>query len=302
MVEGIVHPPAAGFWVKIKRFLSKYGIAYLFIAVPLVSILVFILIPMVVSFLWSFTDYNGVKTPNFVGLQNYIDLFQNEVFLMALKNTTIFTFFGMLIGPSLGLLVAILLNQKVKLQSLFRTVYFLPVMTSMVVVSTVWIMLYNQNGLFNSVLTTLGLARVGWLSDPNVALFSIIIASIWQGFGFEMVIFLAALQSIPKEQYEAATMDGANSFQQFLYVTIPFLRPVIVYVYIIGIIGSFQTFDQIYVMTSGGPFNHSTTLVFYLFQRFQDLRLGYSSAVAYVLFAILVFFSYLQMHFFSGRD
>jgi ABC-type sugar transport system permease subunit len=271
--------------------------------VPILSTLVFLVLPMVMSFAWSFTDYNGIKAPNFVGLQNYIDLFtHDDLFLLALRNTTIFVFLGMLIGPTLGLITALMLNQKVLFQSFFRTAYFLPVMTSLVVVSTIWIMLYSHNGLFNSFLMGIGAQRVGWLSDPKLALVSVVIASVWQGFGFETVVFLAALQSIPKEQYEAATMDGASPFQRFLFITIPFLRPVMLYVYIIGIIGSYQVFDQIYVMTAGGPVNQTNTLVYYLFTKFQDLRLGYASAVAYVLFGILVIFSFLQMRFFGGKD
>jgi ABC-type sugar transport system permease subunit len=168
-------------------------------------------------------------------------------------------------------------------------------MTSLVVVSTIWVMLYNQNGLFNTVLENLGLQRVGWLSNPHVALVSVVIASIWQGFGFETVIFLAALQSIPRELYEAAMMDGAASWARFRYITLPSLKPVILFVYIIGIIGSYQVFDQIFVMTSGGPINSTTTIVYYLFNRFMNHKLGYASAIAYILFAILVIFSYLQM-------
>jgi ABC-type sugar transport system permease subunit len=269
---------------------------YLFIAVPMISFLLFVFIPMVVSFWWSLNDYSGLQPPIFVGLANYIDLFTTDkYFLQALRNTTLFVLLGMGIGPTLGLLTALLLNQKVHFQSVFRTAYYLPVMTSLVVVSTIWVMLYNQNGLFNSVLTTLGLQPVGWLSDPKVALISVAIASIWQGFGFETVIFLAALQSIPRELYEAAMMDGANAFQKFRYITLPSLRYVIAFIYIYGIIGSYQVFDQVFVMTSGGPVHSTSTVVHYLFGRFQDLRLGQASAIAYILFAILMIFSYIEL-------
>ncbi len=176
--------------------MGKYAMPYLFIAVPVLSTLVFLLIPMVVSFWWSLNDYSGIQPPRFIGLQNYIELFtEDKYFIQSLWNTTVFVLLGMGIGPTLGLLTAILLNQKVYFQSLFRTAYYLPVMTSLVVVSTIWVMLYNQNGLFNTILTNFGFKAVGWLSNPNVALVSVVIASIWQGFGFETVIFLAALQS-----------------------------------------------------------------------------------------------------------
>jgi len=274
--------------------IQNYLMAYAFIAVPVLSFVVFLLIPMVVSFWWSLNDYNGLQPAKFVGLQNYIELFtKDKNFINALRNTTSFVLLGMGIGPTLGLLTAILLNQKVRFLSIFRTAYYLPVMTSLVVVSTIWVMLYNQNGLFNTLLGSLGFEAVGWLSDPKIALVSVAIASIWQGFGFETVIFLAALQSIPREQYEAAMIDGASGVQQFFYITLPALRPVLAFVYIYGIIGSYQIFDQVFVMTSGGPMQSTSTIVYFLFGKFQDLRLGYASAIAYVLFAILVIFSFI---------
>jgi len=279
----------------VNRFLRKYWVAYAFIAIPVISMIVFIFIPMVMSFYWSLCDFSGIQAPKFIGLGNYVKLFTaDKIFIQALKNTLLFVVLSMIVGPTLGLLTALMLNQKVKFQGLFRTAYFLPVMTSMVVVSTIWRMLYNQNGIFNSVLSNIGLSPVNWLSDPNMALISVVIASIWQGFGFETVIFLAALQSIPKELYEAADIDGANAINKFFSVTLPSLRSVITFVYIYGLIGSFQTFDQMYVMTKGGPIYRTTTLVLYLFDKFQDLRLGYASAIAYVLFFILVIISFVQ--------
>jgi ABC-type sugar transport system permease subunit len=281
---------------RLKRSAQKFTIPYLFIAVPVLSLIVFLFIPMIVSFWWSLNDYTGLTAAKFVGLNNYIKLLTDDkIFTKGLLNTTLFVLLGMSIGPTLGLLTALMLNQNVRFRSLYRTAYYLPVMTSLVVVSTIWVMLYNQNGLFNTILENLGLQKVGWLSDPHVALISIAIASIWQGFGFETVVFLAALQSISRELYEAAMMDGAGAWAQFRYITLPSLRPVILFVYIIGIIGSYQVFDQIFVMTSGGPVHSTTTIVYYLYNRFMNHRLGYASAVAYILFAILVVFSYLQM-------
>ncbi len=283
--------------------IRKHYVAYLFIAVPVLSTVVFLLIPMIVSLWWSFTDFSGTKAPVFIGLNNYIQLLTDDpVFFQALKNTAVFTFVGMMIGPSLALLVALMLNQNVRFRAFFRTAYFLPVMTSLVVVATIWRMLYNRSGLMNQLLAVLGLASIRWLSDPHWSLMSIIITSVWQGFGFEMVIFLAALQSIPKELYEAAAIDGADGWQRLIYITLPGLRPVLLYVFIIGIIGGFQVFDQVFIMTAGGPLNSSTTLVYYLYTKFMDLRLGYASAIAYVLFIILVVFSYIQWRYFRERD
>lgn len=288
---------------RLRRFRQRYLIGYLFIAVPLIWMLVFLFIPMIVSLVWSFMNYDGLHAPQFVGLGNYVELIlKDPIFRKALVNTTLFVFLGMSIGPTLGLLTAMLLNQNVHFKDFFRTAYFLPVMTSLVVVSTIWIMLYNRQGIFNTILVDLGLERISWLGSPKWALLSVIIASVWQGFGFETVVYLAALQNIPREYYEAATMDGANGAQNLWYITIPSLRSVILFVYIYGIIGSYQVFDQIFVMTKGGPLYSTTSLVYYLFQKFQDLRLGYASAIAYILFAILVIFSFIQWRYFSERE
>ncbi len=300
-------PGSAPLWRRLLRPVRKYYVAYAFIAVPVVSSIVFFFIPMVTSLWWSFTDYNGLKPANFVGLDNYIKLLTDDsIFIHALVNSTVFVLIGMGIGPTLGLVTGLMLNQNTRFQALFRTAYFLPVMTSLVVVATIWRVLYNQNGLFNLVVTALGQPAVRWLSDPQWALLSIALASIWQGFGFETVVFLSALQAIPTELYEAAKIDGAGAWQRFWYVTLPSLRPTILFVYIIGIIGSYQVFDQIFVMTGGrlggGPAYSTISMVFYLFRKFQDLQLGYSSAIAYVLFAILVIFSYIQWRFFTEKD
>lgn len=286
----------------LPRAVRKYGMAYLFIAPVVLASVVFLLGPMLTSLWWSLNDYSGLQPPVFVGLKNYIELLTDDaIFREALWNTTKFVLLGMSLGPTLGLLTALMLNENVKFQAFFRTAYFLPVMTSLVVVSTLWRVLYNKQGLLNVGLTALGLPAVGWLSDPNVALFSVVLASVWQGFGFETVVFLAALKAIPRELYEAAMIDGAGAWARFWNVTLPQLRPVVLFAYIVGIIGSYQVFDQVFVMTAGGPIHATTTVVFYLFGKFQDLRLGYASAIAYILFVILVVFSFIQWRFF-GRE
>jgi len=280
----------------------KYSVAYLFILGPVLLTVVFLFIPMVSSFIFSLTEWSGIQPPKFIGLQNYEKLlFHDRKFYQALINTTIFVFLGQGIGPILGLLSALALNQKIKFRAGFRVAYFLPVMTSLVVVATVWKMLYNNDGLVNYVFEKIGLPTTRWLLNTHTALPAIIVTSVWQGFGFETVIFLAALQSIPKELYEAAMIDGANAWNCFWHVTLPTLKPVIVMVYIIGVIGSYQVFDQIFVMTGGGPLNSSQSIVGYLYNNFTYMKFGYASAVAYVLFTLLVLFYYIQMRFF-GRE
>jgi len=284
------------------RAVKKYYVAYLFILVPVLSTVIFLFIPMISSLIFSFCDWSGIQPPRFVGLANYRKLILGDPkFIKAFVNTTVFVILGQGSGPIFGLLSALALNQKIKLRAGFRTVYFLPYMTSMVVVATVWKMLYSESGLINAVLGGLGLSTTRWLMNPRTALLAIIVTSVWQGFGFETVIFLAALQAIPRELYEVAMIDGANAWHRFWHVTLPSLRPVIVMIYIIGIIGSYQVFDQIYVMTGGGPLYSTLSIVGHLFGNFTYMKFGYASAIAYVLFAILAVFSYLQMKLF-GRE
>ena len=275
--------------------------AYLLILPAFLASTIFLYIPMVFSGFWSFTKYNGIVPPKWVGLQNYQYLLNDPRFIKALWNTVIFVVLGMGIGPVLGLGTAILLNNKVKGRGFFRTAYFLPVMTSLVVVATIWKILLQENGLVNSLLHLFGLPGHIWLQDTSTALPAVVVTSVWQGFGFETVVFLAALQSIPADYYDAARVDGASGWQRFRYVTLPALRPTILFVYIIGIIGSFQVFDQIFVMTNGGPLESTRTLVFDLFDRFNRLQLGQASAVAYILLIILATLSFLQFRLFEDR-
>jgi ABC-type sugar transport system permease subunit len=273
---------------------------YLLVAPAVLVTLVFLVIPMIQSGYWSLTVYNGIKPPQFVGLQNYIDLLTDPRFLQIIANTVFFVVMGMAIGPLLGLGSAILLNQSVRLRALFRTTFFLPTMVSLVAVATVWKMLYQDQGMVNQVLAMFGLQGADWLNDPTTALPAVVVTSIWQGFGFETVVFLAALQSIPREYYDAARVDGAGPWPQFRHVTLPGLRHTIVFVYVIGIIGSFQVFDQVFVMTQGRPGIATRTMVYELVEQFQNLHLGTASAIAYILLAILAVLSYIQIRLGEG--
>jgi multiple sugar transport system permease protein len=218
-----------------------------------------------------------------------------------LWNTVLFVVMGMGVGPVLGFLSALLLNQKVRLRAVFRAAYFLPVMTSLVVVASIWKILLNDDGLINQALSIFSVPTHHWLDNTTTALPAVALTSIWQGFGFETVVFLAALQAIPRDYYDAARVDGATYWQQVRHITLPSLRPTIMFVYIIGIIGSFQVFDQIYVMTSGSPINSTRTLVYDLYDRFRQLELGQASAVAYFLLVILAALSYVQIFLFERR-
>jgi ABC-type sugar transport system permease subunit len=275
---------------------------YLLIAPALVASVIFLVIPMIVSVYWSLTHYNGIQPPEFVGLQNYVDVLSSPRFQRSFQNTVFFVVMGMAIGPLLGLGSALLLNDRLRLRALFRTSFFLPTMTSLVVVATIWKFMYADNGIINAVIGFFGLPSQPWLNDPTTALPAVVITAIWQGFGFETVVFLAALQAIPREYYEAATVDGAGRWALFRWITLPGLRPTIVFVYVIGIIGSFQTFDQVFVMTNGGPIQATRTIVFDLVERFNKLDIGGASAVAYILLAVLAVLSYLQLRLGESRD
>jgi ABC-type sugar transport system permease subunit len=275
---------------------------YVLVAPAVVSAVVFLYVPMAFSGYWSFTEFNGIASPTWVGLENYRELFTDTRFLHAIVNTVIFVALGMGVGPVLGLLSAVLLNRSIRFRAFFRAAYFLPVMTSLVVVATIWKILLQENGIINVAFRFFSLPTRTWLADTTTALPAVTITSIWQGFGFETVVFLAALQAIPRDLYDSARVDGASAWQQFRNVTLPALRPTILFVYVIGIIGSFQVFDQIFVMTQGGPLQSTRTIVFDLYDRFNSLRLGEASAVAYVLLVILATLSYLQIHFFERAD
>ena len=283
---------------RVRRALTGYAL----IAPAMVATTVFLLIPMALSAYWSLTDYNGLTTPTWVGLHNYVALFHDPRFLRALTNTVTFVLLGMTIGPALGLCAALLLNEHVRGRGFYRTAIFLPVTTSLVVVATVWKMLLNEQGIVNAVLATFGFQGHAWLADPSTALYAVILVSVWQGLGFEAVVFLAALQSIPQALYDAARVDGAGAWRRFVHVTLPGLRPTLLFVFVIGIIGSFQVFDQVFVMTQGGPVGSTNTIVYYLIDRFQALELGRASAVAYVLLLILATLSAIQFRLFEERS
>lgn len=271
------------------------------VAPAMILTVIFFFVPMILSLVWSFTKYNGMAPARWIGGANYTYLTQDPAFHTAVWNTAIFAVVTMAIGPGLGLATALLLNRGVRAQGLFRSIFFLPVTLSLVVVGTMWKVLLADNGFINQCLALVGIHGPSWLEDPSTALLSVSLVSVWAGFGFETVIFLAALQGIPRDLYEAAALDGAGRYQSFRAVTMPALRPTLVFVYVVGIIGALQAYDQMYVMTRGGPLKSTTTIVYYLMERFQRFDLGTASAAAYVLVVVLALLSALQFRL-SRRD
>lgn len=280
------------------------AVGYVLIAPAVIAAVAFLYGPMLVSGYWSFTEFHGLGTARWVGLANYGEILGDEQFRHALLNTTLLVVLGQGSGPIFGLASAMLLNRKMRVRALFRAAYFLPVMVSLVVAAWIWKILLADGGIVNQVLQFLHIPTAHWLENPSTALPAIVVTSVWQGFGFETVIFLAALQAIPADLYDAALVDGASTWQRFRYVTVPALRPTIAFVYIIGIIGTFQVYDQVFVMSNGtgGPLDSTRTVVFDLVERFQQLKLGEASAVAYVLLVILATISYLQLRLFERRS
>ncbi|MNW37746.1 Lactose transport system permease protein LacF [compost metagenome] len=277
---------------------------YFFIAPIMIGFSVFMLYPFIYSFYLSLTSSDGIVSPEFIGFDNYMQLMKDDTFLRSLRITFIFTLGTVPAGAILSLLAAMLLNLKMRFVTWYRTAFFLPVITSMVAIATVWKWLYNTDyGLINSVLAILGLYEPSWLASEKWALLSIMIMSVWKGLGFNMVIFLAGLQGISPSLYESAKIDGAGAFRRFTHITVPLLRHTTVFVVIMAIINSFQVFDQVYVMTEGGPAKSTSVVVYYIYQNaFQFFQQGYASAMAYVLFAIIFVATLIQTGLAKRKD
>lgn len=269
--------------------------AYLLIGPWIVGFLIFTLGPMIASLFFSFSDYSIVKAAKFIGLSNYIEMFFRDYrFWHSLKVTLTYAFVAIPLGLVTGLLLALLLNTKVPGIALWRTIYYTPSVVSGVAVAILWSYLFNPRfGIINWVLAIFGVKGPGWLADPNWALPALILMSLW-GVGGGMIIYLAGLQGIPTALYEAAQIDGANAIQQFFKITLPLITPVLFYNLVTGIIGTFQIFTQVFIMTSGGPVESTLFYNLYLYNNaFRYGRMGYASALAWVLFIVVLLLTLL---------
>lgn len=267
---------------------------YLFITPWILGFLIFTIGPMIASFILSFFEWDALTSPLWIGLRNYIDLVHDPLFWQSLKVTSLYSLGSVPLRVFLALLIAILMNQAVKGISLFRTVYYVPSVVSGVALAMLWRWILNPDfGVINILLAKIGIKGPAWLYDEVWVIPAFIIMSLW-GFGSAMVIFLAGLQSVPTELYEAARVDGATSWNTFWNITIPMISPVLLFNLVMGIIGSFQVFTSGYVMTNGGPSNASLFYVLYLYRNaFVFFQMGYSSALAYVLFIIILLLTLL---------
>ncbi len=273
-----------------------------FLAPALGSIFIFFFIPVIAAFIISFTDFDiytlgDLSTLRFIGFDNYAKLLNDELFWTALQNTFYFVVVAGPLSIAVSLSAALLLNSKLtKFKSLFRLAYFLPVVTTLVAVAIVWRFIYHPNfGILNFFLGMFGINPIDWLGDPFWAMPSIIILAVWKNFGYNMIIFIAGLQNIPDELYEAADIEGASAFQKFIHITLPMLAPTTIFVSIITMIGYFQLFAEPYVMTQGGPLNKTLSIVQYMYQEgFRWWNMGYSASIAFILFIIIFIGTLLQ--------
>lgn len=279
-------------------------------AVPFVVLfLVFMAGPILVAFVVSFTDMQSTDlrhplSVNFVGLNDYLKVLGDPKFQHAAANTAVFVVFGIPLTMALGLLAAVGLNQAiVKFRTVFRVGYYLPVVTSIVAIAIIWrLLLAKDSGLVNSLLGTAGIGGPGWLTDRHLALWSLIVMTAWRNLGFQMVIFLAGLQAISPELYEAAEVDGASSWQRFRRITLPLLRPTLLFSAVITSIGYLQFFEEPFVMTKGGPLDATLSLAFYAYNQFSFGNYGLTAAIAYILFVAIALLTLFQFRLFRSES
>jgi multiple sugar transport system permease protein len=282
---------------------SSRTYAYVVLLAPaLIAIALFFFVPVLAAFVLSFTDFDiyalgNIGVARFVGFRNYLQLFQDPLFWQALRNTIYFLLVGGPLSIAVSLGTALLLNAKlVRLKALFRFLYFAPVVTTLVAVAVVWRFIYHPRfGILNFLLSLIGINPVDWLGDPHWAMPAIILLAVWKGFGYNMIIFIAGLQNIPTSLYEAASIDGAGGWHRFRYITLPMLAPTTLFITVITMIGYFQLFAEPYVMTQGGPLNSTLSIVLLMYQQgFRWWNMGYSAAVAFVLFLLILLVSLVQ--------
>lgn len=294
--------------MKTKNSEKIYG--WIFILPVFILAMVFFVFPAVMSLLLSFKSYSLLDSVSmieapWVGLQNYKDVFQDKVFFKALTNTFFYSAGVVPTQLMIALGLALICNSNIKNKGALRTIYYIPTVTSAVAVSIMFLFLYKTDGLLNKFLGLFGIAPVGWFNNPAFALPSMMSLAVWSSVGVYMVIFLAGLQGISPSLYEAADIDGASKWKQFLYITLPQLRHVLFFNLVVSFIGTLQVFDQAYVISggSGGPLDSTMTVVLYLFNSgFRDFKMGYASAIAFVLFAIIFCLTMIQKMIFKESD
>ncbi|MFZ4659095.1 MAG: carbohydrate ABC transporter permease [Caldilineaceae bacterium] len=289
---GVTAPRRRGRGYRFERRLA----GYFFVLPSLLFLAIFVVYPILSAFYLSLHRYTLLEAPVWNGLTNYGLLMDDSRFFKALGNTLLFAVMTVPVGTVISLLLAVLINLPLRGIVVFRTAYYLPVVTSFVAVSFIWLWIYEpQFGVLNRLLETLGLPTLGWLRDPNTALLSIAILSIWKNAGYNMIIFLAGLQGIPEYLYEAAEIDGAGPVQRFWHITVPMLSPTTFFVFIVYFIGALQMFVQAWILTQGGPLDSTLTVVYLIYQNgFEFLKMGYAAAMSVILFVFITVITYIN--------
>ena len=284
------------------KYYGKYA-PYLFLLPAIIILLVFFFIPFFQTVILSFQNYsNDIYNASFAGLQNYVEIIHNPIFYKVMWNTLLYLVVAVPILVIFPLFLAILINQKIKGITLYKILIYLPVIVSIVVAAIAFKWLYAQDGILNYFMQILHLPSIGWLTDPKYAIYSVIIVTVWKGLGYYMMIYLAALMSVPKELYEACDIDGAGFLRKHLTVTVPHIMPTIALVTTISSISAIKIFAEIYVMTKGGPLNSTKTIVYYIYEKaFENLDLGVASAMAVILLIIVMAFSLVNIFCFERR-
>ncbi|MFH7042279.1 carbohydrate ABC transporter permease [Paucibacter sp. JuS9] len=288
--------------MKLRRHNPWVPLLFLLPACSLIG--AFVLYPALQALLISFSDYNMIQTPHWVGLDNYRQLAADPSFWSALRNTLLYLVVVVPLLVLLPIFVAVAVNSSLPGITLFRALFYLPVVTSLVVSGLVWKWVYEERGILNHLLLKTGLVSdpVAFLTDPVNALFSVMAVTVWSGIGYYMVIYLAALQGIPRHLYEAAEVEGISRHQQFLHITLPLLRPAMAVVAVMSSIAAMKVFEEVYVMTQGGPMDASKTLVFYIYETaFSEFEMGLAAAAGMVLFLITLALSLLHMRLLKRR-
>lgn len=278
--------------------------AWWMLAPSLTHVAMWIALPVAVTLVLSLTSYDVLTAPRWVGLDNYVEIWNDPVFRTATWNTVVYTFFTVPVAMAVAVVIAVLLNEKLKLRSWYRAGFFLPQVTATVAIAMVWLWMFDGRvGVINAILNGFGIPGPAWFADPDFAMPAVIVVGIWQGIGVKMLIYLAALQNIPRDLYEAAELDGASKVRQFFGITLPLLKPATFFVAVVSIIGAFQVFDQIYVLTNGGPANATTMMTYEVYKSaFENFRMGLACAKSVVLFAFLFLLTVINRRLTGGDD
>ncbi len=278
------------------KYYGKWA-PYLFLLPAVIVLLIFFFIPFFQTIVLSFQDYsNNIYNPDWIGIGNYLAIFKNPVFYKVMLNNFIYLIVAVPVLDIVPLFIEILISQKIRGITVYKILIYLPVIVSIVVAAIAFKWLYADQGVLNYLLNVLHIHSVGWLTDSKYAIYSVIILTIWKGIGYYMMIYLAALMSVPKELYEACDIDGASFLQKHLTVTIPHIMPTIALVTTISSISAMKIFAEIYVMTKGGPLNSTKTIVYYIYEKaFENLDLGYASAMAVILLVVVMVFSLINI-------